>query len=160
MTQETRKIFGIFTLAFSIAFFALGMYFPILSTHTKVVFKFGYEEINIFDSIKMFFADREYFLAAVILVFTFIMPLAKYVELIIRILRNTSSKTLQNLDKWNMLDVFLVALLLLNFKMQSKVMVMELKVGTTFIALAVMFRILAVTFITNENNTINYHNEY
>jgi uncharacterized paraquat-inducible protein A len=152
MTQEIRKIPGIFSLAFSIAFFALGMYFPILSTHTKVVFAFGYKEINIFDSVKMFFVDREYFLAAVILLFTFIMPLAKYIELIIRILKNTSSKTLQNLDKWNMLDVFLVALLLLNFKMQSKIMVMELKIGTTFIALAVIFRILTIILITNKEN--------
>jgi uncharacterized paraquat-inducible protein A len=128
------------------------MYFPILATHTKVVFKFGYEEINIFDSVKMFFDSRDYFLAAVILLFTFIMPIVKYIKLIIRILKNKTSQILQNLDKWNMLDVFLVALLLLNFKMQSNIMIMELKIGTTFIVLAVIFRILTIILITNNKS--------
>lgn len=141
------------SLTLSIAFFVLGMYFPILSTHTKIVFKFDYEEINIFDSVKMFSESKDYFLAGVILIFTFIIPLVKYIELIIRILRNRTSKTLQYWDKWNMLDVFLVALLLLNFKMQSKVMVMDLKIGTTFIALSVIFRILTINLTTNKPET-------
>lgn len=77
----------------------------------------------------------------------------KYIELAVRILRNKTSKMLQNLDKWNMLDVFLVALLLLNFKMQSKIMVMDLKIGTTFIALAVIFRMLTISLIANKPET-------
>jgi uncharacterized paraquat-inducible protein A len=150
---KTRKTLSIMSLTLSIAFFVLGMYFPILSTHTKIVFKFDYEEINIFDSVKMFSESKDYFLAGVILIFTFIIPLVKYIELIIRILRNRTSKTLQYWDKWNMLDVFLVALLLLNFKMQSKVMVMDLKIGTTFIALSVIFRILTINLTTNKPET-------
>jgi uncharacterized paraquat-inducible protein A len=135
------------SLALSIVFFALGMYFPLLSTHKQVVFAFGYKEINIFRSITLFFESREYFLAGVILVFTIILPVTEYIGLIIRIFKNKVLKILQHLDKWNMLDVFLVALLLLNFKMNSNIIVMHLKIGTTFIALAVIFRILTVVLI-------------
>ncbi|MDR2129746.1 MAG: paraquat-inducible protein A [Odoribacteraceae bacterium] len=158
MTRETKKTLGLFAFALSVAFFALGMYFPLLSTHKQIVFKFGYEEITVFDSVQLFFTEREYFLAIVILLFTFIIPVLKYVELTIRISRGKTSKTLQNLDKWNMLDVFLVALLLVNFKIQSNIMVMQLKIGTTFIALAVIFRILTITCIANDNKPKN-HNE-
>ncbi|MDR0294940.1 MAG: paraquat-inducible protein A [Prevotellaceae bacterium] len=49
----------------------------------------------------------------------FILPVFKYIELIIRVSKNKTSKILQNLDKWNMLDVFLVALLILNFKLHQ-----------------------------------------
>lgn len=154
MTRETRKILGMCALTISIVFFALGMYFPILSTHTRVIFRFGYEEINIFRSVVMFFEYKEYLLAAVILIFTFVMPALKYIELIIRYLKGTASVMLQNLDKWNMLDVFLVALLLLNFKMNSSIIVMQLKIGTTFIALAVIFRIVTICLITNRRERI------
>lgn len=150
MTSGTKKIAGIVALVLSIVFFGLGMYFPLLSTHKQVVFRFGYEEMTIFRSVAMFFEDREYFLAGVIMIFTVIMPVAKYVELIWRMIFNRPANRIgQELDKWNMLDVFLVALLLLNFKMNSNILVMELQIGTTFIALAVIFRIATITLMSN-----------
>jgi uncharacterized paraquat-inducible protein A len=97
----------------------------------------------------MFFKNKEYFFASVILVFTFIMPVVEYINLIFRMAFNKESKMMQHLDKWNMIDVFLVALLILNFKMNSNIIVMELRMGTTFIALAVIFRILTISLITN-----------
>jgi len=149
----TRKITGIAVLALSILCFALGVYFPLLATKQQI---FGitltYREVNLFDSIAMFFNDREYLLAGVILAFTFIFPVLKYIELIIRLIKNNTNIAMQYLDKWNMLDVFLVALLLLNFKMDSKIIVMQLKIGTTFIALAVIFRILAIILISKNNS--------
>ena len=155
MTPKTKKILGVAALTFSIVFFALGIYYPLLSTHKQLIFKFSYKEVTIFQSIAMFFEDKEYFLAGIILIFTFIMPVAKYIELIFKtILNKQSSKMIQQLDKWNMLDVFLVALLLLNFKMNSNIIVMQLKIGTTFIALAVIFRILTISFIMNNRKNI------
>jgi len=74
----------------------------------------------------------------------------EYIRLIfITILNKKSNNKLRHLDKWNMLDVFLVALLLLNFKMNSNFIVMQLKIGTTFIALAVIFRILTISLVAN-----------
>ena len=149
--MTSRKAIGIVTLTLSILFFGLGVYFPLLSTKTQVLgINLNYQALNLFDSIRLFFKDKEYFLAGIILVFTFIIPATKYIELIFRTISNKeSSKATQHLDKWNMLDVFLVALLLLNFKMNSNFIVMELRMGTTFIALAVIFRILTITLIQN-----------
>jgi uncharacterized paraquat-inducible protein A len=150
MTLDAKKISGILALGLSIVFFCLGMYFPLLSTKMRIIgINWTYETLNIFQSVAMFFEDREYFLALVILLFTFVMPVLKYIELIIRVVKNKTSKMLQNLDKWNMLDVFLVALLLLNFKMNSNIIVMELRTGTTFIALAVIFRMLTIILMEN-----------
>jgi uncharacterized paraquat-inducible protein A len=133
------------------------MYFPLLSTHTQIIWKFGYKEITVFKSVQLFFESKEYLLAIVILLFTFLMPIIEFTALFIRFFVNKTNRILQHLDKWNMLDVFLVALLLLNFKMQSNIFVMQLKIGTTFIALSVIFRILVVVFITHDNqhNKIN-----
>ncbi|MDR1222570.1 MAG: paraquat-inducible protein A [Tannerella sp.] len=150
--MKSRKIISIITLALSILFFAMGVYFPLLSTKQQVLgVVLKYREVNLFDSIILFFGDREYLLAGIILIFTFLFPVLKYIELIIRTVLNKTNNVLQHLDKWNMLDVFLVALLLLNFKMNSSIIVMQLMAGTTFIALAVIFRILTISLLTNKS---------
>ena len=150
MTRRATRILGITALTLSIVFFGLGMYFPLLSTYTQVIFKFGYEEVTVFRSIAMFFESGEYLLAGVILVFAVILPIAKYIELFFDMILNKKIGRIKHeLDRWNMLDVFLVALLLLNFKMNSNIVVMELGIGTTFIALAVIFRIVTLTLSAN-----------
>jgi uncharacterized paraquat-inducible protein A len=65
---------------------------------------------------------------------------------------NTQKKTsfLSKLDKWSMIDVFLVALLLLNFKMDSNVIVMKLKTGTQFIAISVILRMITASIIVSK----------
>jgi uncharacterized paraquat-inducible protein A len=148
--MKSRKIISIITLTLSILFFAMGVYFPLLSTKQQILgVVLKYREVNLFDSIVMFFEDKEYLLAAVILVFTFIFPVFKYIELVVRTILNKTNNVMQHLDKWNMLDVFLIALLLLNFKMNSNIIVMQLMTGTTYIALAVIFRILTISLIAN-----------
>ena len=149
MTSKMKKIVGIIFLSLSILFFGLGVYFPLLSTKTRILgINLSYEALNLFDSISLFFKSKEYLLATIILIFTFIVPVTKYIELIFRLIQNKVSKISHHLDKWNMLDVFLVSLLLLNFKMNSNIIVMELRIGTTFIALAVIFRIITISIIS------------
>jgi len=150
MAPKVVKILSITTLILSMACFALGVYLPLLSTKTRMLWiNWNYETLNLFQSIGLFFQSKEYLLATVILVFSFGIPVFGYVGMIIRLFTNKAYKTLQSLDKWNMLDVFLVALLVLNFQMNSNIIVMELRMGTTFIALAVLFRILTIILITN-----------
>ncbi len=152
MKLNAIKITALSTLLVSVTFFVLGMCFPILSTHTKLIIKFGYEEVNIFDSVRMFFDSGEFFLGTIILLFTFVLPAVNSVLMLYGIITGKRSGLSLNLDKWNMLDVFIIALLLLNFKLQSNIMVMELKIGTTFIALSVIFRIVTMILIERENN--------
>ena len=50
------------------------------------------------------------------------------------------------------MTVFLVAILLVNFKMDSSIIIMKVKIGTTFIAISVILRMLSSSMINNEKN--------
>ena len=143
-------------LSVSIIFFLLGLIYPLLVTKQQV---FGvvlkYQEVRLFDSVKIFYENKDYLLAAIIFLFTIILTIIKFLELLNRNLKfyKTSKKVshiLHTLDKWSMLDVFLVALLLLNFKMDSNLIVMKLQIGTTFIALSIITRMITMV-------VMNYH---
>ncbi|MBR6309762.1 MAG: paraquat-inducible protein A [Paludibacteraceae bacterium] len=146
------KIIALITLAFAIVFFVCGMCFPLLSTET-VLFKLRlqYEEITVFKSIKIFWELDELFLAIIISLFSFLTPVVEFVAIAVRILRGKTNKFFQQLDKWNMLDVFLVAILLLNYEMNSKIIVMKLGYGALYIALSVIFRIVTIMLLDIEN---------
>lgn len=153
LTLSKKEIIGIIILLISIILFSLGVYYPLLSTKYEILrIGFGRQEVNIFDSVSLFYNSGDYFIAFIILLFTFILPIYKYAEVLVKklILRKEVIST--NIDKWNMLDVFLVALLLLNFKMNDAFIVMKLEVGTIFIALAVLTRILSIYILTLKNN--------
>ena len=145
---RVKYLLAIGVLLTSVTLFCLGVSFPVLSNHIEVFgFGFSKEEINLFDSVVLFYESKDYFVALIILLFTFVLPAAKYIELTVRLITRRKAKPKINLDKWNMLDVFLVALLLLNFKMNSSLIVMELQIGTLFIALAVLTRMASIELI-------------
>jgi len=136
-------------LIISITSFMLGLIYPILATKKQV---FGlvlkHQELRLFDSVKMFYESNDYLLAIIIFLFTIVLPIMKFFELLNRTftILNVSKKInylLHLLDKWSMLDVFLVALLLLNFKLDSNFIVMKLKIGTSFIAISIILRMFA-----------------
>ncbi len=140
------------TLFLSFIAFWLGLWYPIISTKQHVFgFTLKYEEIRVTDSIKLFFESGDYLLAFIIAFFVVVMPIVKYVDLTGRLgllgKKWKLSKYLSAIDKWSMIDVFLVALLVLNYKMNSNIVVMKLKLGTTFIAVSVIFRIIATQFL-------------
>ena len=137
----------------SVLLFALGVSFPIMRTGYQI-FGIGLKnaEVNIFDSVALFYDSGDWFIATVILLFTFVLPATKYIELFVRLISRRFAANHLNIDKWNMIDVFLVALLLLNFKMNSSFVVMELEVGAVYIALAVITRIFAVMLIKQPEN--------
>ena len=158
----TARWIRLFILTLSVTFFILGLSFPILSTKSKILgVGLDYREIRLFDSVELFYSEREYILAFIILFFTFIFPGLKFLDLINRELNifNYSNliikKVLKYLDKWSMLDVFVVALLVLNFKMDSTIIVMKIKIGTTFLALSILLRLVATSvFLNNSKNAI------
>lgn len=107
----------------------------------------NYEEIRLFDSIVLFYEGKEYLLGSIIFLFTIILPVFKYVEIGNRIfvlirLPAKLDRLLHLLDKWSMLDVFIIALLILNFKMNSTILVMQIKVGTLFLAISIIVRMV------------------
>lgn len=130
----------------STACYGMGLYLPIMVTRSQILgFTINRQEIRLFDSIVLFYKNGELTMALVILVFTIVLPIAKYVELLYRILAPNHypkrySKLLQMLDKWSMLDVFVIALLIMNFKMNSLIIVMDLMSGTTYLAISIVLR--------------------
>lgn len=142
---ESKHILS-FILLISFSFFILGLLYPILTTKQQVlgiVLKF--QEVKLFDSVLMFYKENDYLLASIILLFTIILPVMKFIAIFNKLfdyfeLPEKVDYILHLLDKWSMLDVFLVALLLLNYKLNSYVLFMELGVGTWFIALSILFR--------------------
>lgn len=153
-----RKALAAIVLAASVVLFILGLIFPLLATKKEL---FGllldYENIRLLDSVSIFMEEGDIFLGLVILVFTFIFPVLKYMDLGVRLIRYSVippkfSAILKFLDRWSMLDVFLVALLLLNAKMDSSIIVMDLKIGTTYLAISIVLRMIASELIVRENS--------
>ena len=150
----------ILLLVASVTFFILGLSFPILSTKKQVLgLVLKYQEIRLFDTVKLFYESRDYLLAIIIFLFTIVFPVVKFFEIFNRLFMMISipkrtDHILHLLDKWSMLDVFLVALLLLNFKMNSTIIVMQLKLGTIFIAISVIGRMLTTLLINIKQKEI------
>lgn len=142
------RIFKLIALILSVVFFCLGLYYPILSTKKQVLgVVLESNSIRLTDSIKMFYQEGSYLLGSIILIFTLVFPIIKYFNIFNKIFSifdasNKANYIISKLDKWSMLDVFMIALLLLNFKMDSNIIVMNLKIGTSYIALAVIFRMM------------------
>lgn len=149
----------------SITFFVLGLSYPILATKQQILgLILKYKEVRLFDSVRMIYESRDYLLASIIFLFTIIVPIIKFFELYNRIfsifsIHNKVSHFLHLIDKWSMLDVFLVALLLLNFKLDSNIFVMKLKIGTSIIATSIILRMFATMLINNrtQKTYINFH---
>lgn len=141
-------ILSVMILIMSIVFFILGLTNPILSNRIEIIgIGLNRKTISVFDTITLFWQTKDYLLAIIIGLFVVVLPIVKYIELIYRIVRNTNNRKFSNLDRWNMLDVFLVALLLLNFKMNEFSIVMDLRIGTAFIAAAVITRIIVIMLV-------------
>ena len=161
--RDYKNILIYVVLTGSIFLFILGLSFPILSTKTEILgITLKYENIWLFTSIKYFFNNEEYLLGAVILFFTFIFPIIKYLDLINRVtglieINERMEHILSLTDKWSMLDVFIVALLILNFKMNSEIIYMKIKIGTSFLAASIIVRMMISSYISHKarQNAIN-----
>lgn len=154
--NQNSKILSTLLLLLSISFFVLGLAYPIITTKQQILgITLNYEKVWLFTSIKFFFRENEYFLGIIILVFTFIFPVIKYLDIINRTynivyVNSKISSILAITDKWSMLDVFIVALILLNFKMDSNIIVMKIRIGTTFLALSILMRLI-LSIINSKN---------
>lgn len=135
----------------SVVFFVLGIVTPILSTKVHVIWMdFKKTNVSLIDSVVLFYESKDYFLSAIILLFTFVFPIAKYIEIIVRLVTGNMRKNVL-FDKWNMLDVFIVALLLVNFKMGDSLIVMNLQLGTLYLSLSVLTRIITIELMDRCN---------
>lgn len=139
----TKKAIAIVFYISSMILFILGLINPILENTTLMGFM-GRKSIYLIGSVKYFFQEKEFFIGALILIFTFVFPIFKYIFIGMRFVNAKFGqiKWVGNLveivNKWAMLDVFVVALVIVNMKFNTLVISTTIEIGTTFFALSVL----------------------
>ena len=151
--NENTRWIAVMLLAASGLFFVLGFNYPLLQTGYgigPITIKNDY--VYLFTSFQYFFEQGEIFIGFLLLFFTVVFPILKYIFLAItltgrRLPRHQSVNTvLEIINKWAMLDVFVVAVLILNMKFDSAIIVSKLQVGTSLFAISVIL-LMACSFI-------------
>lgn len=136
-----RKILPISLFFISILFFVLGLTQPIMRTTMLLLHK---KDIYLLGTFQYFYEEGELFIAVILLIFTFILPIFKYFFLGLKLLNITPSSSkavnivIEIINKWAMLDVFVVALIIINLKMNSTFVNAELKMGTSYFAASIL----------------------
>lgn len=118
-------------LSVAFALFCTGIFFPFF--HVKKLWLFN-DAVSVFGGIITLFREGEYFLFAILSLFTLVFPCAKLGLLTITWIERehdlTRLRTLHRwvatLGKWSMLDVFVVAILIVAMKSAS---VAEIHIG-------------------------------
>lgn len=139
----------------SLIAYALGMLLPIIGTKTAVsIIVLDFQALRVYDTVKLFWLSREYLLAIIILMFTMVLPVLKYIDLLGRAVQGHLA-WMQHIphlpDKWSMLDVFLVAVLLINFKVSTSFISVHLMPGVYWLALSILVR-MALTHLLDTAN--------
>ena len=135
-------------------FYVLGLTKPLFISEQ---FFFVEKEISLLNSIRMMFENDEFFLGTIIFTFTLVFPISKYVLLLISLVFSQKeqihqlNRALSVISKWSMLDVYIVALLLLNMKFDSRIVNMELQSGVVWFTLSILLIMLAMAMRSGTN---------
>ncbi|MBK6993254.1 MAG: paraquat-inducible protein A [Chitinophagaceae bacterium] len=154
-TNDRRTVALIILLA-SALFFILGFMFPLLQTG----FGFGpftikKDHIYLHTSFNYFFDQGEFFIGLLLLLFTIVFPILKYIFLFATLSgrklpsHQFINTALEIINKWSMLDVFVVAVLILNMKFDSDIILSKLGSGTTLFAISVVL-LMTSSFIAGK----------
>ena len=107
------------------------------------------ESVTLLESIQLMYETEEYYLAAIIFIFTVAFPVAKNVMLlwlsIIPSGREFSKMipVFKVFSRWSMLDVFIVAVLLVNLNLDSGLYKMQVMDGLIYFSVSVILSTLA-----------------
>ncbi|HUR67150.1 MAG TPA: paraquat-inducible protein A [Chitinophagaceae bacterium] len=154
--NNDRKQVAMLILVVSFLFFIMGFMFPLLQTGYgigPVTLKSDY--VYLHSSFRFFFDKGEVFIGFLLLFFTIIFPVIKYIFLFITLSgkklphHKFLSTALEIVNKWAMLDVFIVAVLLLNMKFDSDIIISKLESGTTLFAISIVLMMIASFVIGN-----------
>lgn len=145
-----KRLIAVTILAVSALFFIMGFMFPILHTGFGIgPFTIKSDSVYIHTSFSYFFDNGEVFIGFLLLFFTIIFPCLKYIFLLLTILgkkfprHGTVATVLEIINKWSMLDVFVVAVLLLNLKFDTRIIASRLGSGTTLFAISVLLLMIS-----------------
>jgi paraquat-inducible protein A len=155
-----KKQIAIVLYLCSIILFILGLINPVLENSFLV--GLSKKSIYLLSSIQYFFDEKEYFIGILILTFTVIFPIFKYIFIALRFLNVKFGQTkwvvylIEIINKWAMLDVFVVALIIVNMKFNSLIISASIEIGTTFFAISVLLLMFASWILRkHEEESIN-----
>lgn len=135
-------------LAVGLGFIVAGWVLPFMSVTTFFVFS---GEISILDAMTQLIEAEEYPLAAIVVLFTVVFPIAKF-GMALHLWATASpgggagarrAGRLEEIGRWSMLDVFLAALLVVSIK-ASGVAGVAVHTGVYFFAAGVLLSMLLV----------------
>ncbi len=151
-----RRWIAIIVLIASLIFFILGFMYPLLQSGFGIgPFTIKSDYVYISTSFRYFFDKGEVFIGLLLLFFTIIFPIIKYIFLFLTLLGRKTPRhgavatALEIINKWSMLDVFVVAVLILNMKFDSDIIVSKLEAGTTLFAVSVLL-LMTSSFIAKK----------
>lgn len=154
--SDNRRWTAVIFLIASAIFFAMGFMYPLLETGYGIgPFTLKKDYIYISTSFRYFFDQGEVFAGLLLLFFTIIFPVIKYIFLFLTLLgrkvprHQFFSTALEIINKWAMLDVFVVAVLILNMKFDSTIIVSRLQSGTSLFAISVVL-LMVCSFIARK----------
>jgi len=154
--NDDRRWIALMILVASVIFFGMGFMYPLLQTGFSIgPFTLKHDYIYISTSFRYFFDKGEEFIGFLLLFFTIIFPIIKYIFLFLTLLghklprHHFFSTVLEIINKWSMLDVFVVAVLILNMKFDSTIIVSKLESGTTLFAISVVL-LMTSSFIARQ----------
>ena len=159
MIDKKTKIIAVIIFLASISLFVLGLSHPIMGAEVFLGLKST--EIYLKDSFEYFYKREEYFLGTILLVFTLILPILKYLFLSLIIFNIKLPQTrwvhyvLEIINKWAMLDVFIVALLIMTFKFESTIIDNYVMVGTSYFAASIIL-LMTCSFLLRTKKNINH----
>ena len=155
--KNERRSAALVILLISAFFFGMGFMFPLLETGYGIgPIRLKTDYIYLSSSFRYFFNKGEAFIGFLLLFFTIIFPVIKYIFLFITLLGHRLPKhqymstVLDIINKWSMLDVFVVALLILNMKFDSEIIVSRIQSGTTLFAISIVLMMIT-SFIARKS---------
>src|ERR1700741_3537667 len=126
INENDRKRTAVIILIASAIFFSMGFMFPLLKTGYGIgPVTLSKDYVYLSSSFRYFFDHGEIFIGILLLFFTILFPILKYIFLFLTLFghkfprHHSISIILEIINKWAMLDVFVVAVLILNMKFDS-----------------------------------------
>lgn len=157
-----KKYVAIILYLLSIILFILGLINPILKNDTMMGLM-GENFIYLIDSIEYFYAEQEYFIGTIILIFTFIFPTLKYVFVGFRLMnvqflqKKWVESLVEIVNKWAMLDVFVIALIIVNMKFNTLLVSTSIEIGTSFFAISVLSLMISSYVLKKYEDQVSVH---
>ena len=143
--EKTRYLnqLSISILVLAIFCYFTGLFTPLYETEKLKIFD---DKVSLWESIGLLMENEEVYLGILIFTFTILFPILKFVSLAIDFIVSDFQKSLlfrvlYQIGKFSMLDVFIVAVLLLNIQFESVLVDMKLQGGIVFFSISIILSI-------------------